>query len=351
MPFFSISRDSLEVLTQNYRLPGVMPRPVPPGRGDAAAPDDPSFAVVDQFIRIVPFHNIEHTGQPHARQYIVRTVSDLFEPEFTARPGGTPWSPGSTTAAGQELEAAVTRFKELGTIVRTDVLMTDQERGENVFAVQIGLAEIGVVRALSEAVFHSRPASDDQAEFAGLPFFLPPGSPNDVAFDPGVGLIGGMSEIVERVAPSDGDFGARADVLVMSSRVWWRLLKALEDKGVTPDFYYCPWTGRVEFHFHGVPVVRGRVPEPASPTPTTVAWALKLLGPTGIKILHKGGDSAKFGVRTEPVTTMTGFDASGEASSTTRGVHVFGVYSLNVPEPNSIARLNGIPSGKPTATP
>lgn len=351
MPFFSISRNSLEVLTQNYRLPGVMPRPVPPGRGNAAAPDDSSFAVADQAIKIMPFHNIEHTGQPHARQYIVRTVSDLFEPEFTARPGGSPWSPGTTTAFGQELETVGARLKEFGTIVRADVSMTDQEHGENILAVQIELAKIGIVRALSEAIFHSRPTSDDQAEFAGLPFFLPPGSPNDVAFDAGVGLIGGISEILTRVRPSDGDFGAGPDAVFTSSRVWWRLLQDLENKSVTPDFYYCPLTGRVEFHFHGVPVLIGRVPEPASANPTTVAWALKLLGPTGIKILHKGGESTKFGVRTEPMTTMTGFDAAGEAVSATRGVHVFGVYSLLVPEPNSIARLSGIPAGKPTATP
>ncbi|HTT55708.1 MAG TPA: hypothetical protein VMF63_01250, partial [Opitutaceae bacterium] len=45
MPLANVTRFSLEILYQNYRAPGVLPGSVPPGRGDAAATQDPSFKV------------------------------------------------------------------------------------------------------------------------------------------------------------------------------------------------------------------------------------------------------------------------------------------------------------------
>ena len=348
MTFNDITRDTLEILNQNYRLPGVMPRPVPPGRGDAAAPQDPSYSVADEFIRAIPFVN---TGvvepRPYARQYQVRTVNTLFEPPFTTRQTSTAWVSGDTDPAGEELEIVGSRFKKISTVVRTDELMVTDGDDEDVFQVQIGLAQISIVRALSEAILFSNPTTDDDAELAGLPFYLPAGSPNDVTYDAGRGMIGGLSELEARTCPSDGNFGGRADVFVMSSRGRWRLLKELEDKGVKPDFMFCPWTGRIQFHYHGLPVLVGRLPEPQDPNGSTQAWALKLLGPTGVRILHLEGDSDNFGLRQETVTTMTGLDGSGEAQSATRGVEVFGVYSVIVPEPNAIARLSGIPITDP----
>jgi hypothetical protein len=354
MPFQTISRTSLELLNQNYRSPGVLPRPVPPGRGDASTPDNLGFRVADEFIRVVPFVNADMVGRPHPRQYQVRSAADLFEPDFTARPAGSAWVSGRTTGYGQELELVGARFKKISTVVRSDPLMLDRASGDDMLSAQIILAEISIVRALSEALLHSVPASDDATELAGLPFFLPPGGAQDVAYDAGRRLIGGLAEIEARCCPSDGDFGAHPDVFIMASRTRWRLLKELEDKGVTPDFQHSPITGRIQFHYHGIPVLTGRVAEPAAAPPNvsrTTAWALKLYGPSGIRVLHLGGDSTEFGVRNEPMTTMTGFDAAGEAVSASRGVEVFGVYSVLVPEPMSIARLNGIPTADPFTAP
>jgi hypothetical protein len=357
MPFNVITRDSLAILNQNYRLPGVMPRPVPPGRGAAASPQDPNIAVADEFIRVIPFVAATSSGRrPYARQYQVLTQNPLIEPDFTARGAPSPWVTGQTVPAGEELEISGSRFKKISAEVRTDELMVgelgelwgDAEDGDDIFKVQIELARTSIVRALSEAILFSSPVTDDDGVLAGLPFYLPAGSPNDVRYDPARGMIGGLSELEARTTPSDGDFGARADVFVMSSRARWRLLKELEDKGVTPDFMHCPWTGRVQFHFHGLPVLVGRVQEPLEAT--TDAWAVKLVGPKGVRVLHVGGEMDDFGLRHETITTVVGLDGAGEAQSATRGVAVFGVYAVNVPEPNAIARLNGVPITDPFTT-
>jgi hypothetical protein len=58
-----------------------------------------------------------------------------------------------------------------------------------------------------------------------------------------------------------------------------------------------------------------------------------------------------FGLRHETINTVVGLDGNGEAQSATRGVEVFGIYAINVPEPNAIARLSGIPIADPFITP
>jgi hypothetical protein len=155
--------------------------------------------------------------------------------------------------------------------------------------------------------------------------------------------MGGLGELLTRVAPSDGDFGAGPDCFVMSSRTRWRLLKEMEDKGVEPAFKQCDLTGRLQLHYHGVPVLTGRVPEQASTPSKTWAWALKLRGPSAVRVLHIGGDSANYGLRVEDLGPMPQISA-GVLQEYTRGVKVFGIYSLLVPETRAIARLKDVPS-------
>lgn len=354
MPLASISRLALEILNQNYRAPAILPGPVPPARGSAAAPSDPNFNVADEFIRIVPFINADINGRPMARQYQVRSAGDLPEAAFTARGAGTPWTPGNIAAFGQDLDLMGASFKRVGFMVRVDELMQTGAT-QDMLNVQRHFARIATVRGLSEAIFASNPASDDNAELAGLPFFLPANSPQDVAYDPGAKMMGGLAELEARCSPSDGDFGSGPDVFVTSSRARWRLLAEMEARGVTPNYAYCPLTGRMQLHYHGVPVLTGRVPEPASggaaADATTEAWALKLFGPSGVCVLHVGGDPADYGLREEPITTVTALDATGEARNATSGVEIFGVYSLRVPEIGSIARLHSIPALDPIRRP
>ena len=133
-------------------------------------------------------------------------------------------------------------------------------------------------------------------------------------------------------------------------RARWRLLKELEDAGSTPDFRPSPLTQRVQLHFHGIPVLTGRVREGivSGSYSSTDAWALKLFGPSGVRVLHVGGDPRSYGVRVDRAGPVMRLDSeSGEANNASRGVEVSGVYSIVVPEPNSVARLHGIPAVDP----
>ena len=353
MPFQSIDRDSLELLKQNYRSPGVLPGPIPPSKGDASAPQDPTFKVADEFIEVVPFVDISYAGnQPHARQYQVRVAGDLSEPNFSAAPTGTPWKPGTTTPFGQELETVGARFKKLEVTVRIDDLMvdgrwseTDGSWPEDMLSVQVDLGKESLKRAVSFALWASHVTSDDQDQLASFQNSLT--SSQDVAYDSTRKLLGGLAEIVTRCSTSDG----RCDILVMSPRASWRLDKEREDKGTNLEYQFSPLTGRIQQHFHGIPVLLGRVPEPAGgANPTTVAWALRIMGRSGVKVLHNGGD--EFGRRTRLMTTMAEIEpTTGEAKSSSEGVTIFGVYSLLVPEPTAIARLKGIPTPDPFTAP
>jgi len=168
MALRSISRQTLELLYQNVRSPGVMPRGVRPGRGDETDPSDPSFGVADDLIRVIPFVRID--DGPFARQYMLRVTDGVDEPDATHRGGGgTAWTPGATMAFGEELEPVGSRFKKIGVTVWVDELMSD-EVGTDVLEVESRLARIGIVRALSEALLHSNPPEDDNAELAGLPY-------------------------------------------------------------------------------------------------------------------------------------------------------------------------------------
>lgn len=343
MPLSAISREALEVLYQNVRSPGIAPGAVPPSAGTAAAPEDAGYRVSDDFIRVVPFVRVEIDGRPHARQYQVQSVGDLLEPPFTAGAAASPWTPGATSSFGQDLAAVGRRFKKISASPSIDELMAGSGAEDDVLAEQVVLTSTGIVRSLSKAFWASDPATDDDATLAGLPSYLPANSAQDVLYDPARGLIGGLSELIARCRPGDDGFGTGADALVLTSRCDWRLAEEERRRGVTPDFRECGLTGRVRHHFAGVPILHGALPEPGGAVdPRTEAWAVTLRGPSAVRVLHVGGD--RFGVRVDPVTTFASRDARGEIQTATRGVEVYGVYSVLVPDPFAVARLRGIPA-------
>jgi hypothetical protein len=345
MPFASVSRFSLEALNQNYRAPGVLPRAVPPVPGDSAAAQDPTFKICDDFIRIVPFVRASGADRPVARQYQVRTAQDLFEPPFTAQAGaGTVWAPGATTAFGQELEITGSRVKKISTLVRDDELM---ER--SMMAAQVRLAEIATVRTASQSFWNSLPANDDMAEWAGIRYYNPANSPQNVTYDATRKLIGGLDEIVTRCCPSDGDFGAGPDAIFCTPRVVWRLAKEYRDLGLNPPFRYCPLTGKQQIYHNGVPVLTARIGEPTGANSTTEAYALNF-GPSGVRIVHVGGDSNGYALRRQ-ATTVNIVDASGEVKGTTPGIEVFMIAAVLVGEQEALACLNGIPTEDPYTHP
>ena len=348
MAFRQISRETLEVLNQNVRIPGVVPGAVPPGRGDATTPAFPELAVADDFIRIIPFRHVDIGNRPFARQYAVQILNnDPIEEnqQLIARAASTGWEPGTTEPFGHDLIATGTRFKKISTVVRADNLMVTGDF-DDVLSAQIELARIGIIRSLSEAILFSNPASDDDRELAGLPFYLPANSAQDVLFDPTRGLLSGLKEIITRCRPGDDGLGAGPDAIVTSSTVLARSVDELEKLGVTPQYRYSELTGKEEHHYFKTPIIEGRVARPDSADPVTDAWALKLTGPSSIEVLCIGGDT--FGLREDPHTTLANIATTGEVDSSSRGIEIYGVYALSVKDPMSIARLRGIPAGLPS---
>jgi hypothetical protein len=366
-----VSREVLSALSLLYRVPGLAPSAVDPISTDGIT--DAPYKVADEFIHSLPLAPTLPAGRPYSYQYMARASAPLIEPRFAAAGKGTPWRPGQSElfaanladlGSGTDGSIPACRFKRLGLVVRVDDLMVDSTgRSSDALAIEVKLAAVALVRALSVAVLQSRPQLDDAdeakrrgfefgdeaSELRGLPAFVQ-GTDQEVRWDSSAGMIGGLSNIEALCHPSDGDFGAGPDVFVMSSRARWRLLKELEDKGVTPDFRSSALTRRVQFHYHGLPVVTGRVKEePAGGE--TEAWALKLFGPTGVRLLHVGGKPETFGIQiieSESIENTPHSSSNGvHARSVARAVELFGVFSLVVPEHQSVARLGGIPVDAP----
>jgi hypothetical protein len=348
MPFRAISRRSLELLNQNYRAPGVAPGPMPPAAGDAAAADDPTFAVNDEFIRILPFMRAEPDDQPMRRGFQVRSADPLTEPSFGPLPGGNPWVAGQATPFGQELSLSGAQFKKYELVVRVDDLMPGGAPDHDLLDAECRLAEIGIIRRLSADIFGPN-AIDDNAELLSLDFYIAPGGPQDVTYSATAKLMGGLAEILARCVPGGDGLGEGATVLVMSARARWRLLAEMEGRAITPQFAYCPLTRKVQLHYHGTPVVIGRVPEPAGAAPTTAAFALTLSGESAIRMVFTGGDDWGLHRRALPAVVTT--DSAGEADGVSRAVSVYGNYMLLVPDNNAVARLSGIPSADPIRVP
>jgi len=216
---------------------------------------------------------------------------------------------------------------------------------DDVLVPQIEFARIAIKRALGTAILGSNPPDDDGADFAGLPFYIPANSSQIVDYNLSRGLIGGLSELEARCTPGGDGMGKEADVFVMSLRNRWRLDKEEEDKGYRPDYTSSSWLEGKRRHFHGKMVTSGPVPEGDSPDEGTSIYALCISGESAVRVLHIGGDD--FGIRVERRTSSIALNSLGEAETATNAVEVFGIYSLLVPDPKSVALLRGVPVSDP----
>jgi hypothetical protein len=353
-----IRPNALTTLNQLYRVPGVVPLGVPatsPGR----SPDKKlGFPVADELIRVIGFAPAQPDGRPYSHQYLVRAAGVLAEPSFSNGDGG------STDLFVQNLEDAfdgdtgvVGSFKKISALVEIDPSMVDPLGGDDdLLSVQVKFAGIALIRSLSRAMLQSNgmpskprgkgspvtSPGDGAADLRGLPSFVE-GTAQDCPWDPNTGLLGGLAVLEAICQPSGGDFGARPDAFVMSSRARARLVNELENKGLNPEFRISTMTGRIQLHYHGIPVLSGRVREDADGV--SDVWALKLAGPSGVFVCHTGGQSRDFGVQVGPRRVIVDDTQGDKTVRLLDGVDVFGFYSLVVPEPQSIARIHSVPPG------
>ncbi|MBI3566184.1 MAG: hypothetical protein HY079_13385, partial [Elusimicrobia bacterium] len=268
---------------RNYRAPGILPAPT---AGDSLPNDE--------FIRVVPLVPADETGDfpdcPPAFAYQLRMRPD-----------------GATAAAG-------CRFKTF----RASVPLKDVPRrgplGDLQGAALRG-ARIRLIRDLSRSLF--RPLDP---LWPGLSQALRAAPEQSVDLDPKLGLAGGLAALEALCAPSDGDLGGGPDAFVMGAKARRLLVSESEKAGLAPDYRFTRLTERLTLHYHGVPVLLGDVPD-------SDAWALRLSGPSGVRVLYADGQELDWGITTRR-------DAS-------QGI-VTASYALLVPEPRSVARVTGI---------
>ncbi len=158
-----------------------------------------------------------------------------------------------------------------------------------------------------------------------------------------------VRRLMRKVTPSESGYGAGPNALVTSLRCRDLLISLERAADTSPDFRLDPRTNEVRYHLDGVPVYVGPLREdedtagaaPAFKTTgepytynRTSIYALRLGGFSGVRMLHFGGDSAKYGVQIDEITPSAGNAALG--------YQVHGYYALFIPERQACARLWGI---------
>lgn len=144
-----------------------------------------------------------------------------------------------------------------------------------------------------------------------------------------------VARLIRRVTASDGWSGSGADCLVANERVARHLVRLLEEApGGGPLYVPDPDLAVPIPCFEGVPIYVGQVPTLVGPPRTSFIYALKLMGPTGIRILHGSGRACELGVEVRPLPM--------QAAASKRGAFVGGLYALLIPEDESFARIEDI---------
>lgn len=167
-----------------------------------------------------------------------------------------------------------------------------------------------------------------------------------------VALLREVRKAMRQVTPSHDGFGAGPNALVMSRRCRdWLLYvdqRTVDIGGATssgtPLFLPDPtMPGELRYHHNGVPVYVAPVREDEDQNSTgaiefqaddpSYVWssmyAMRLGGPTGVRVLYQGGDDDR-GVTIEDVSTT----GSGEIV-----IAASGRYALYIPEHEAVARL------------
>jgi hypothetical protein len=169
-------------------------------------------------------------------------------------------------------------------------------------------------------------------------------------FESGTFSLGEVRQLMRQVAPSGDGFGVGPNALLMSRRTRDVMIGLERAAGTSPTFLPDPHSGgELRYHFDGVPIYVGPVREDENTSGSTPAfgstdspyaynrssiYAMRLGGPTGVRMLHFGGDSANFGLQVEQIAP--------QSSAAATGYRIHGYYTLFIPERQSCARLWGI---------
>jgi hypothetical protein len=281
---------------------------------------------LDQFVRKIPF---EHVDQPSESMDWNRA---------TALPTVVAFVPGGALpATAMDTTKVTANWLRVGDVAEVDyfhkVAASDPF---DQLEVQVTAKKVGVVRALGLGIVEG---GGGAGIFEGFKFRITGGQTTgaaDNAANGGVPTLNDLHRLFYLVTASDGCVGAGADCFVAAPKAVRFIAKLIEDKGGTPQYVFDPNLGVPVLYFNGIPVYAGQnVSNETKGTGTnlTSVWAVKLTGPTGVRVLHSGGDPSMFGI---DVT-----DIPAQPTVSKIGKFVGGSYALLVPEDESLARLNG----------
>jgi hypothetical protein len=265
---------TIENLTRCKTLPGFFPG-----------------GFTDQFVRRIAFEDV--TGYGPAVQINRATLGAAAN--YSA--GG---AMGNVAGA-----AALTQFvfQRIGDTVEVDSAdIVASEESQQQLELQVEMKKVSLIRQLGNQLIQG---SGVAPNLTGLAL----GVDATQTIDPagGVGTAPTLADyhrLVARVAASDRSVGIGADALVMHPRTRRQLISVLEAAaGGGPQYCEDESLGHPVLMFEGLPVY---VSENVSTTETaagvqtggvlTSVFALKLEGPTAVRLLHQGGSTSEFGI-------------------------------------------------------
>ena len=277
---------------------------------------------VDQFVRKFPFHRIE---QPTTQvSWNLLSSSNAISFYLPDPPSPLPTNPLNFSASNLTLT-------RVGDSVLVDYFSeVVSGNTNNLLDTEIQTKKVGIIRTLGAQIIQGNGIAPN---IKGLQSLVISSQQFSVASTGGVPYLKELNQLVHMVRASDGCVGGGADCIVTHERVLrWILLALAPTYGIL-EFRHDADLGVSVPYFRGIPIYIGQSEAYDSPLAYDI-WALKMSGPTGIRMLHAAGRSEEFGIDVVKIPIQPG--------SAQLGAFVGGLYGLMVPEAQSIARIQGV---------
>lgn len=280
---------------------------------------------IDQFIRKIPFQFLERPTQK-VKWNLIDLNGQQLSSSFYA-PSSAP------TMLSIDFSQTTVPLQRLGNIVMVDSLSETASGDVNdLLEAEIQAAKIAIVRTLGSEVINGQGTSGPPPpHLNGLQFEITGYSAQKFTTAGDAPTVQQLLQLIHMVRSSDGSVGSGADCIVTHERMIRYIVSVCANSNSLLDWIYDSDLGVQIPRFAGRPMYVGQIPT-AGPSAYAV-WALKIFGPTGVRILHATGSSDQFGIDVVPIPMQAG--------QSQVGAFVGGLYGLMVPEPQSIAQLVG----------
>lgn len=274
---------------------------------------------IDHFIRKVPFQRLQQPTTSVA--WNTATSLSVVAP-YAPNAGGLGATPMNATHTSLTL-------RRIGDSAMVDALSQASSGNTNeLLQAQIVAKKIGIIRKLGQQIIQG---DGTGAQLIGLQSLVDTNQEFNVNAVTQVPTTIELDKLINLVRASDGCVGGGADCLVAHETVIRFIINTMAQYSLL-DTAYDPDLGVPVVRYRGIPIYIGQITSGTSP-PAFDIWALKLKGPTGIRVVHATGSSDSFGIDVQPIPM--------QAETGLVGAFVGGLYGVMVPEVESIARLQG----------